>query len=400
MSSAPQVSEWQLGWRIAGACALANATGISLLFYTFNMFLLPMSIDLGLTRGQTGTVQALVIMAALGAPIIGRIADRIGFHAAFLVCTAIMAAVELGLARWGNSFALLALGTGLIGFIGGGSSSVLLTRPINAHFRRARGLALGLVGVGISLTTIAVPPWLQGVIARDGWRQGYVTLAFIAVVIGLPLVLMLMPRSVSTRGSTLHGKGDYAFLRLRDFWLMAGSNVLANVATSGAISQLSPMLQDKGLTAASAALGLSAFATGQFVGKLGGGWLLDRINPQLVASVLTAVPALAFAILLYGPPETTPLFLAAALLGLLQGADVSIFAFFVAHRFPVAQYGTVFGALHGLGWIGTAMGVIGFGVTYDLAHGYWLAQALSLGFLVVAAALIPLIRLRAPAEES
>ena len=65
MSSAPDDNEWRLGWRIAGASALANATGISLLFYTFNMFLLPMSIDLGLTRGQTGTVQALVIMAAL-----------------------------------------------------------------------------------------------------------------------------------------------------------------------------------------------------------------------------------------------------------------------------------------------------------------------------------------------
>lgn len=396
MSGTAPASEWRQGWRIAGASALANATGISLLFYTFNMFLLPMATDLGLTRGQTGTVQALVILAALGAPVIGRLADRLGWHVMFLACTLIMGLTELTLARWGNSFAALALGTAVIGFIGGGSSSVLLTRPINAHFRRYRGLALGMVGVGISLTTIVVPPWLQGVIATQGWRQGYVVLAAIALLGGLPLVLWLMPRGASTRGSpaAAAAPGDGAWLKTRDFWLMALANVLANMATSGAISQLSPMLQDKGLTAAAAALGISAFAVGQFVGKLGGGWLLDRVEPRLVASVLTGVPAMAFVLFLYGPAETAPLYLAAALLGLLQGADVSIFAFFVAHRFEVARYGTVFGALHGLGWIGTAIGAIGFGVTYDLAHGYWLAQALSVGFLVLAAAVIPLIRLQ------
>ncbi len=395
MTAAPGVSEWRLGWRIAGASALANATGISLLFYTFNMFLLPMAADLGLSRGQTGTVQALVILAALGAPVIGRLADRLGWHAVFLVCTLAMGAIELSLARWGNSFAALAIGTGLIGFIGGGSSSVLLTRPINAHFRRYRGLALGMVGVGISVTTVFVPPLLQQVIAGQGWRQGYVVLAGIAIVLGLPLVLWLMPRGASTRGGAAGAApGDSSWLKTRDFWLMALANVLANVATSGAISQLSPMLQDKGLTAGAAALGISAFAVGQFVGKLGGGWLLDRVEPRLVASVLTGIPALAFVLLLYGPAEAAPLYFAAALLGLLQGADVSIFAFFVAHRFDVARYGTIFGALHGLGWIGTAAGAIGFGVSYDLAHGYWFAQALSVGFLVLAAAVIPLIRLK------
>lgn len=393
-------SEWHLGWRIAGASALANATGISLLFYTFNMFIVPMSQEIGMTRSQSGTVQALVITAALGAPVIGRLADCGGFHLVFLICTAVMAAVELGLAYWGNGFGAFVLGTAVIGFIGGGSSSVLLTRPINAHFRRYRGLALGLVGVGISLTTIFVPPWLQGVIATDGWRQGYVVLAGIAVLIGLPLTMLLMPRSASTRGSAqAQGKADHSYLRERDFWLMTLANAFAAIATSGAISQLSPMLQDKGLSAADAALGLSTFAVGQFIGKLGGGILLDRIEPRLVATVLTALPALAFIVFLGTDHGAfVPLLMATALLGLLQGADVSIFAFFVARRFGVERYGTIFGALHGLGWIGTALGVIGFGVSFDLAHGYWLAQLISIGLLLLAAMLLPLVRLPAAVQ--
>jgi MFS family permease len=90
-----------------------------------------------------------------------------------------------------------------------------------------------------------------------------------------------------------------------------------------------------------------------------------------------------------------PLMLASALLGLLQGADVSIFGFFVAHRFDVSRYGTIFGAMHGMGWIGTAAGVIGFGASFDHFHGYWFAQSLSIAALLLAAMLIPLIRLPA-----
>lgn len=395
MSRFPEDSEWRIGWRIAAASALANATGISLLFYTFNLFLIPISEDLHLTRAQTGVIGSLVVAAALGAPVIGRLADRLGFHLVFLICTAAMAATELSMARWGHSFAAMAAGTAIIGFIGGGSAAVLLTRPISAHFQRYRGLALGLVGVGISLSAMAVPPWLQGVIAGQGWRQGYVVLALIALLAGLAPALLLMPRTISTRGTAAsRGGTDRSFLRSRDFWLMAFANVGANIATSGAISQLSPMLQEKGLSAATAAWGLSCFALGQFIGKLGGGLLLDRIEPRLIAALLTALPTLAFVMfLMAGSGSFAPLMLAAALLGLLQGADISIFAFLVARRFDVASYGTIYGTLHGVSWVGTAIGVIGFGASFDRFHGYWAAQGVSIALLLLAAGAIPLIRL-------
>ena len=75
MSAAPADSEWQVGWRIVLACAVANGTGIALLFYCFSLFLIPMSTDLGLTRTDTGIVQSLIITAVLGAPVIGRLTD-------------------------------------------------------------------------------------------------------------------------------------------------------------------------------------------------------------------------------------------------------------------------------------------------------------------------------------
>ena len=247
---------------------------------------------------------------------------------------------------------------------------------------------------GISLTTVMVPPWLQGVIADQGWRQGLLALAGIAGLIGLPLVLALMPGSVSVRGSgSPNGKTDWHFLKDRGFVQMTLASLCISVATSGTIGHLSPMLQANGLTAKTAALGISTFAIGQLIGKLGGGWMLDRYNPRIVASVVNAVPALAFVLFLTAGSATAPLLLATSLLGLMQGADVSVFAFLVARRFPIAQFGTVLGSLHGISWIGTAVGLVGFGLSFDALNSYWLAQSLSIGALLTAALLLLTLRL-------
>lgn len=390
-------SEWRVGWRIVAACALANGTGISLLFLTFNMFVLPMAQDLRLSRSETGLVQSLIVTAALGAPLIGRLADRYGFGLIFGVCTVLLAGIELAQAYWVSTGMEMAVTVALAGFIGGGAASVVLTRPINAHFDRWRGVALGLVGAGVSIAVIVVPPFLQQVIGTHGWRAGFATLAGLALVVGMPLVLALFPHSaLNHRPGGLSvpagspGRGDRSFARSSDFWFLVVANLLSAIAVSGAVSQLSPMIQDEGFDAATAALGLSVFAFGQLIGKLGGGWLLDRFEPRLVAIVLTVVPSLGYVVLLTASGMIVAVLGAAALIGLLQGADIGIFAYFTARRFGVARYGTVFGALHGLSWVGTAVGAVGFGASFDRYGSYAPAQAVSVGLLLIAAlAFIP-----------
>ncbi len=403
MTTPAEPNEWATGWRIVAAGALANATGISLLFYTFNLFVLPMATGLHLTRAQAGLVQSAIIAAAAGAPVIGWLCDRVSFHRLFLACTLIMAATELALWYGANSFAALFFGTMVIGFIGGGSSTVLITRPINAHFRRYRGLALGLVGTGISLSTIVASPVMQHVIAAQGWRSGFLVLALTALVLGLPAALLLMPRNASTRGSA-HSAApvNRDYLKAKDFWLLVAANFCASMATASAIGQLSPMLQERGLTAADAAWGISCFAAGQFIGKLGGGWLLDRFEPRLVAATLNALPTIGFVMLLTQHSVFLPLMLAAGLIGLLQGADIGVFSYIIAHRFEVSRYGAIFGAMHGLGWIGNAIAVVGAGWSFDHFHGYWAAQLTAIGLLLLTAVLISRVRLvrHDPASET
>lgn len=405
MTTPASESEWRLGWRIVLGCALASGTGVALLFFTFSLFLLPIANELGATRGELSLIQALVVTAALGSPIIGRLTDIYGFKAVFYACTAIVAATQVAVAALAGGVLGIAIGVAMIGFFGVGSTAVAVTRPVSWHFREHRGKALGLVAVGVSLTTIAVPPLLQLVTDSWGWRGGFVALAAISVTIGVPAVALLLPPTPGLAGSGIGRKPaaqDWSFFRVRDFWGLTIANLCMNLATAGAVSQMSPMIQEEGISAPMAALALSLFASGQFVGRLAGGWLLDRFDPRLVAVALTILPGSGFLILLFTAGAAPAALAAVTMIGVQQGAEHDIVAYFTASRFDVARYGTIFGAVVGIGWFGSAAGIIGAGQLHDLFGSYSAWQAVAATALLAGASLILTIRLpaRGQAGES
>ncbi len=401
MSSGPDITlpkdrEWAEGWRIVLACALASGTGIVLLFFSFSLFVLPMAKELDISRGTIGSIQSLVISGALGAPIIGWLADRYGFRLVFTVCTLLVAAIELCMVQFATTLTGLGVGIFLLGFVGVGTTALTTTRPVNAHFHRHRGKALGLVAAGVSITTILAPPPLQAVMELYGWRGGIVALAVLSLLVGIPAVQFLLPNRVAgpvVRVVDAASKAQPSFLKERHFWLLAIAGVFIGAATSGFVGQLSPMIQAEGLDVATGALALSAFAVGQLIGRLGGGLLLDRFDPRLVAVAITVLPGAGFLVLLLTDQMPLAALLAAGTIGLLQGAELDINAYFIARRFGLARYSAIYGALLGLGWIGNAAGIIGVGQLHDRFGSYDLAQLLALGALMVGAVLISGIRL-------
>jgi len=369
-----------------------------LLFFTFSLFVLPIASELEVSRGEIATIQSLVVAGALGAPLIGRATDRLGFRVVFLGSMIAVAALEFVVAFLVNDARGLAVCVFLIGLIGVGTTGLTVTRPINAWFDKHRGLALGLSACGIAVATIIVPPLLEALAATYGWRAGIAALAAMAAIIGLPAVYFLVdnepPDSPQLHGRrSMHQTGDWSFLREGAFWLMACSLVAMGAAGSGFIGQMSPMIQDEGLSAQMAAFALSMFAIGQVSGRLIGGWFLDRFDPRRIAILLNLLPASGF-LLLWGFDNLGATALAAAfLIGFQQGSEHDIFAYFTARRFGIANYGTVYGALIGLGWIGNATGLIGVGRLHDVFGNYMFAQLLGASALAFGALLFVSIRL-------
>jgi len=391
----PEESEWTIGWRIVLGCALGAGAGIVLLFFTFNMFVLPLSQELGVTRGDIGSIQALIVTGALGAIVIGRAVDRLGFKPVYLSCAGIVILGQVTSVLFASTLTHMAISIVVLGFFGVGTTAVVLTRPVNAHFTQYRGRALGLMATGVSIFAIVAPLLLEPIIANYGWRGGFLALSGFMALVGIPSVLFVVPASPArTHGAGApHEPADWSFLKTRDFQLMAASIIAMGLATAGFVGQLSPIIQEEGFDAATGALAVSVFAAGQFVGRLGGGWLLDHFRPQTVALVFTVIPGSGFLLLLLTDQLFWAAILAAAMIGLQQGVELDLFAYFVARRFPIAQYGTIYGALHGFSWIGNATGIIGVGLLHDSLGSYSLAQGLGMAALTLGAILVWAVRL-------
>ncbi len=392
----PSSGEWQRGWRIVLGCALGTGTGIILLFFTFSIFILPLIAEFGGTRGDMGTIQALVIAGALGSPFIGRAADKIGFRAVFMASMLISIGLMLAAALLADSLFQIGVAIFFISLLGVGTTALTTTRPVNAWFDTNRGMALGLAASGVAIATMIVPPILETIIATHGWRAGFVALAGLAAFVGLPAIYFLVenePPAANGAPTSTATTSDWAFLRSGHFWLMAASFILMNIAGVGFIGQMSPMIQDEGLSTQIAALALSFFAFGQLGGRLIGGWCLDRFEPRLIAVLLNLVPATGFIILWATSGSAAAAMFAAFLIGFQQGAELDIFAYFTARRFGIANYGTVYGALLGLGWIGNATGVISVGWLYDAYGDYNMAQIFGAAALVTGALMIFGVRL-------
>lgn len=390
------------GWRIILGGALAAGTGVGIVFLNFSMFILPLSRELGVSRGDLGSVQALIVTAALGAPILGRAADLFGPKSVFIASTLIVACIYCFMAVYASSLWQVGLAIAFIGFFGVGSTAVVLSRPVNVHFVEHRGKALGLMAVGIATVTMASPVLVQWLLETWGWRAGFLGYAIVSVVIGIPAVLLLLPKGpanavrITVSRKKKWNAVDRSFWAERDFWLLTFSLISMSLATAGTISQLTPMIIDEGIDARTAALAITFFAVGQFIGRLAGGWLLDIYQPHRVAFFLTLVPAVGF-ILLIGTHGLVPVaLLSAVVIGLQQGAELDIFAYFVGHRFGTARFGGIYGALTGLGWIGNVGGMIGMGQIYDRYGSYLPAQIMAIVALIISAMLVFAVRLPDP----
>ena len=390
--------EIRAGWRIILGCAIGVASGVAILFLSFSIFIMPLTRELGVTRGDLGNVQALIITAAIGSPLIGRFADIYGIKRVYVVCSLLVAAIHVAAALLATSLFHLGLTIAAVGLLGVGTGSVVLSRPINAHFPTRRGTALGLMAVGVSVLAIIAPPLIHMVLEFGGWRGTFVAMAAVSVFVGIPAVVMLVPDVGRTgsgigAGAAEHRASDRQFLKTRDFWLLTLSLITMSLATAGASSQMVPMVQDAGLSAKTAALALSFFAAGTFAGRLGGGWLLDRIEPRRAAFLLTLLPALGFVILLAAPGMTAAILLAVMIIGVQQGAEIDIFAYFVGRRYALARYGAVYGTLVGLGWIGNVGGLVGMGKSFDWFGSYAPAQVAAIGALTLSALLLLMVSL-------
>jgi len=404
------------GWRIVVLAAMTQGLALPLMG-AYGIVATPLIEEFGASATQLGVGISLAILAAaLAGPPLGVGLDRGPLRAIMLSGVALMFvsvwALSQGVALWqlAACFACATVGMSMYGML---PVQVILVN----WFVLRRGTALSWAFVGTSVAAFVVPPTTAWLVEWLGWRRALVALATGAALIVAPIILRLVKRpeelgqspdgiptgrrepasEARSEGgaraeSSRPASGVQGWLRDPNFWLI-GVGVGLALSVSVATLFLVRHLETLGIPRTQAALVPSSMAVFGIVGKLGAGWLIDRIDARAVVVAALLLHACGWAIVA-SQSSFAWMLVASAPLGLGGGGFLPLPAVLQGRCFGRDAIGRVSGlhALIGLPFLLTAAPLVGWSEGWTggfTAPFYGLVVVLALGAGVLACLRIP-----------
>jgi len=369
------------GWWVVLTAAIGLCLGYAPIFvYSFGVFLKSLIAHFHSSRTSISLAFTLAnVMQSVGAPLAGRLVDRLGPRKVILPSTLVFGLVLISFECFSTSLWQLYALFIILGFIGTGTAPVPYGIVVSRWFDQRRGLALGLMLVGVSSGAIAMPSVAQRLISLFGWRATYSILGFAVLAVSLPVVGIFLKNSPAEIGTTpdgatlLNGRPERrsdldgltwpAARREGSFWLMACAFFLVGTSVHACVIHLVPMLTDRGISAEKAALASSLLGVALLLGRVFSGYLLDRFFGPHVAIFLFGGVACGISLLWTAAGGRLTL-LAAFLVGLGMGAEADIIAYLTSRYFGLRSFGEIYGYMFAAytlaGALGPALMAFGF----------------------------------------
>lgn len=363
--------EYKAGWRDLLGATIGLGCGVAMYTPVTSMFFRSIEQEFHWSKTAIATSLIALPITAVCLPITGRIIDRYGPRRTALISAVLMALSFVFLAKMTG--ALLAFSGGVIAFnvLGSATGPICYMRPVTRSFTKARGAAIGIALSGVSLAGIFLAPLLGPVLARGGWRTGYLMLAAVGLFGGLVATLLIRPRPPARGGvQTSEPLSFKEIIKQSAFWRLGLIIFAVSAASVGFVSQLQNVAIDYGVPLRSTAPLLAILALSVFFFRIIAGWCLDCRAPELAAGFILAFSGLGLVLWLAAPGSFIFAILATIALGVSVGAEHGILSFFCARIFGLRHYSSVFGMLGVFLYLGMAAGGVGFAAVRDMTGSY------------------------------
>ena len=378
------------GWVIVGCTMCSSVVRQTAAVATLSIFLVPMTDEFGWSRaGISGAVSLGGVLGALMAPLIGPLFDRHGSRALLVASAVAVSACCVALA-----------GTqGLLWFYVAFSISRMMfsapfeigtTSAVTKWFvrRRARAMSLLIMSTGVGLTIL--PLVVAVAIAIAGWRAGWLTLAVVAIVLGvIPqwFLLVRRPEDIGLRpdgvapdpqapGSEARAPTaeEVSFTRSRalrtpTLWLLMAYTLLVFPVQAGVSLHQAPHLIERGISPTIAATIVSTFSLAGVLSSLFFGHIGDRVSVRGALAASAALLALG-AVTMRGVDGPLLGYASAVLFGAGIGGILTMIPVAWANYFGRAHFGAIRGITLPAQVGGQAMGPLAAGLLHDLTGSY------------------------------
>ena len=374
-------AEWRAHWLVVMA-SMAGMSMMTMAIYSMGLFMAPLNREFGWTRTQISSGLTIYAMIAVPlGPFVGALIDRWGGRR-----LAIPGAILSGLAfacfslndgalvRWWALWLVFAFAVLLI-------KPTIWTAAVSGLFNHGRGLALAAVLCGTAIGSSVAPIVAAVAIAKFGWRTAYVMIgcgwgaAVLALVVPFFFDATDRDRSAVASGSiaappALTGLTIGEALRSAALQKIAIALLLSTTLSSALAVHFVPILNSLGYSRQEAAglaglVGIAAIA-----GKLGTGWLYDRMDVGFLSAASYAVPVVPCTVLLLLPHPLAAAVVVALFVGWSSGAYLQAGTYLTSRFAGMRNFGKIYGFMASLLAAGAGLGPLIGGIIFDRTGGY------------------------------
>ena len=387
------------------------------------VMLIPLGNEFQWSRATVSAVIAVnIFLFGLIGPFAAALYQSLGLRRTMLLAMTLVSA-GYGLSTLAVHYWQFLLLWGVVVGTGSGMAAMVLGASVaNRWFSARRGLVMGLLTASAATGQLVFLPWLAAVVTAHGWR-GAPLVVSAAAALTLPMIWLFMrdhpadvgerpfgetaaERAVERERAKVKVPGNPAKLaltvladavRVRDFWLLAGSFFICGASTNGLIgTHLVSAAFDCGIPEVKSASLLALMGLFDLAGTMGSGWLSDRFNCRYLLFGYYGLRGLSLLFLpaaLAGPPAGLMVF--AVFYGLDWIATVPPTVRLCADTFGRERAGIVFGWVVAAHQLGAAFAAYMAGWLRTTSGAYTLAF-LSAGALCLVAAVgvLPIGRMR------
>jgi MFS family permease len=325
------------------------------------------------------------LISAVCAPLVGRLIDRYGARRVILPATVIFGSIlVLSKILTANLWQFYAFYLSL-GVISSGMSPVPYGSVVSHWFDRRRGLALGLMMLGLGFGAMVMPSLAQRLITMFGWRMAYTVVGAMILLISAPIVTAFLKESPEKMGlqpdgaarapNTSGREGGAPGLTWHDawhsstFWIMVSAFFLVGASVHACVLHTAAILTDLGSSAQAAALASSLVGVALLLGRVVSGYLLDRYFGPRIAAIFFGGVAFGIAMFWIGNSKELG-FAGAFLVGLGMGAEVDIIAYLTSRYFGLRAFGEIYGYAFGAFALAGGVGTFLMGAGFDTTGSY------------------------------
>lgn len=390
-------SELRRHWTIVLACGAGIGAGVTgIPFYTLGLFVGPLETEYGWSRGQVQTMfLVFTVVGLFMVPVVAWLTDRLGVRILALMSLAGSAIGYLSLSQLTSSLTTFYLAAAVLAILGAGTTPVTWTKALSGWFDKQRGLALGIALAGTGVAAFTVPPFVAKVLTASDWRVAYLSLMIFPLA-ALPLIFFFLKdapgqgRNKAVSGTATEAVGVPFAVAIKSWklWVITGSFLILSSAIGGSISNLVPLMMDAGVPRTRAAELAGIMGMAVIIGRMGAGYLIDKIWAPAVAVIVQGLPVLSALVLMQSQPPEPLLIAAIFFIGCAAGAEFDLIAFLVSRYFGLLDYAKIYAVPYAAFAIGAGIAPAAFGFLYDVQGDYVMVMTIVAVFFGCGAAVL------------